>query len=233
MWQALRDELHPLNLEVVTVALDVRGLEKAGKYLERAAPTHPALIDRGHRLDELLGVVNVPSGTWIDEDGVIVRPPETAFPEGSVNARPAGSFGEVPPGLDPYLRDALTETRKIRVDAPAYTAALRDWAHNGRLSRHALSSEEVVARSEPRPPEAAQAAAHFELGQHLYLEGHADAAVGHFRQAHRLQPDNWTYRREAWSMVRRDQGPSEVYDSDWVTDVRKVGAENYYRQADL
>jgi len=233
VWQALREELHPLGLEVVTVALDLRGLEKAGKYLKRANPAHPALVDRGHRLDQLLGVVNVPSGVWIDEEGMIVRPPETAFPEGSIHMQPAESLGEIPAGLDPYLRDALTETRKIRVDAAAYTAALRDWAHHGRASRYALTPDEVVARSQPRPPESSLASAHFELGQHLHLAGHADAAVGHFREAHRLQPDNWTYKREAWSMIRRDQGPSDVYEGDWVSDVRRVGAENYYPPADL
>ena len=45
-----------------------------------AEAEHPSLIDEAHLLDELLGVVNVPSGVWIDEQGVIVRPPEPAFP---------------------------------------------------------------------------------------------------------------------------------------------------------
>ena len=215
------------------MALDLRGMETAGKYLKRARSAHPALVDRGHRLDELLGVVNVPSGVWIDEDGVIVRPPETAFPEGSVNAQAPESFGPILESLDPYLRDALLETRKIRIDAAAYTTALRDWAQRGSASRFALSPEEVVARSQPRPLETSRAAAHFELGQHLHLSGHADAAIEHFREAHRLQPGNWTYKREAWSMIRRDQGPSDVYEGDWLSDVRRVGAENYYPPADL
>ncbi|GAC1328798.1 MAG: hypothetical protein NVSMB17_04590 [Candidatus Dormibacteria bacterium] len=233
MWQALRAELHPLGLEVVSVALDLRGLEAAGKYLKRAHAEHPALLDQGHRVGELLGVVNVPSGVWVDEDGVIVRPPETAFPEGSVNARPPASFGEIPANLDPYLRDALAETRKIRVNAAGYTQALRDWAEKGSASRYALAPGEVVRRSQSRPLETSQAAAHFELGQHLHLAGAEAAAITHFRAAHRLQPENWTYKREAWSLVRRDQGPSEVYEGDWVSEVRRVGAENYYPPLEL
>jgi Flp pilus assembly protein TadD len=41
----------------------------------------------------------------------------------------------------------------------------------------------------------AAAAAYFELGQHLFRTGRDATAVPHFRAAHRLQPDKWTYRR--------------------------------------
>jgi hypothetical protein len=75
VWQELRAELQDDGLEVVTVALDSAGPEAARPWIERARPEHPALIDEHHRLDELFGIVNVPSGVWIDEAGVIVRPP--------------------------------------------------------------------------------------------------------------------------------------------------------------
>ena len=55
MWQELREELHPKGLEVVTVALDLKGVETAGRWIEAAAPRHPALIDQAHVLDELEG----------------------------------------------------------------------------------------------------------------------------------------------------------------------------------
>ncbi|MBI1802201.1 MAG: hypothetical protein HY259_10820 [Chloroflexi bacterium] len=58
--------------------------------------------------------------------------------------------------------------------------------------------------------------------------GRVDDAVRQFRDAYRLQPDNWTYKRQAWSLVRAGQTPLEVYGGDWLTDVRKIGAENYY-----
>jgi hypothetical protein len=61
VWQEVRAELHPQGLEVVTVALDVGGSDAAGLWIDRAKPEHPALIDEAHLLDELLGVVNVPS----------------------------------------------------------------------------------------------------------------------------------------------------------------------------
>src|SRR3954453_7552561 len=76
-WQALRSELHPQGVELVTVALEVDP-ESARPWIEAAAPEHPSLVDRMHVLDELLGIVNVPSAVWIDEQGMLVRPPETS-----------------------------------------------------------------------------------------------------------------------------------------------------------
>jgi hypothetical protein len=103
----------------------------------------------------------------------------------------------------------------------------------GAASRYALTPDEVVRRSHARPPEVAEAAASFELGQYLHREGHTDAAIPWFRAAHRLQPDNWTYKRQAWTFVDPGQGPSDVYDGDWLSDVRAIGAENYYPPLDL
>ena len=133
-----------------------------------------------------------------------------------------------------YVATSLSsETAKIRVRPKRYGAALRDWAANGAASRFALSPEEVMARSRARPPEASEAAAHFELGQHLLRAGHLDDAREHFRAAHRLDPGNWTYKRQAWSIEDPLQGPTEHYDSDWLSDVRAIGAENYYPLPDV
>ena len=230
MWQEVREELHPKGLEIVTVALEVRGMEKAKRWIEAANPQHPSLVDEAHALDELFGVVNVPSGIWIDELGMIARPPETAYPA-IPNFLKQGS--ELPENLDDYLADVLRESAKIRIQPRRYMNALREWVASGSASRYALTPEEVIGRSRARPPEAAEAAAQFELGQHLHRAGHPNDAVAHFREAHRLQPENWTYKRQAWTMVHTSQGPSDVYDGDWLSDVRKLGAENYYERLDM
>ena len=66
MWQAIHEELSALGLTVVTVALDLDP-EKARTWIEAAHPTHPSLVDRHHRVDELLGITNVPMAVWIDD----------------------------------------------------------------------------------------------------------------------------------------------------------------------
>jgi hypothetical protein len=223
----LREELHPA-LEVVTVALDTGGADAAVPWIDHAKTTHPALIDAAHLLDELLGIVNVPTGVWIDEQGMIVRPPEPAFPW-----RPRSLPDDLLAQLPAITVEQLQEAGRMRIDPEGYVAALRDWVAHGSRSRYALGADEVLARSRPRPLEESRAAACFELGQHLHRTGRPADAVRWFREAHRLAPDNWTYKRQAWTFADPLQGPTAEYDSDWLSEVRKIGAESYYPTLDL
>jgi Flp pilus assembly protein TadD len=130
--------------------------------------------------------------------------------------------------LPSLTAEQLREAQQIRIEPERYVAAVRDWVKRGEQSRYALSPNEVVARSQPRDEARSRAAAAFELGQHLQRMGQAADATVWFREAHRLAPENWTYKRQAWSLADPLQGPTDIYDSDWLTDVRKLGAENYY-----
>jgi hypothetical protein len=237
VWQQLREELAPKGFEIVTVALDTGGADAPRPYVEAAGSQHPSLVDVGHVLDALLGIVNVPTGVWIDEEGMLVRPPETAAPQSMTEMLPSV---DLPPGTPARVIAMMEEAYKIRAYSEQYIPALRDWVEHGRHSPYALSPDEVVRRSRPRPPEVARAAACFELAQHLHRHGDPDAAVPWFREAHRLQPDNWTYRRQAWFFADPVLiGPTEgaedewPYEGDWLTDARKVGAENYYSPPEL
>jgi hypothetical protein len=227
VWQELREELHPKGVEVVTVALDTGGVADARRFIDAAEPKHPSLIDQAHVTDELFGFVNVPNAVWIDEEGMIVRPAEPAWPGRNpvMNRLSKVDVSTLPP----ELADVMAEVSKIKSDPEGYRAAIVDWVEHGADSRYALTPDEVVARSQPRPLEAAQAAAEFELAQHLHRAGDTDAAVAHFKAAHRLQPDNWTYKRQAWHIAAPgSQIHNDVYDSSWVEDVKAIGAENYY-----
>jgi tetratricopeptide (TPR) repeat protein len=173
-------------------------------------------------------MTNVPTGVWIDEEGVVVRPPEPAWSE-----RPAFLDAPVPDDVPEYRQQVLRLAKRQRIEPERYVAALRDWADRGSESRYVLSPAEVLERSRPRPPEAATAAAHFELGQHLHRAGRVDAAVAHFREAHRLQPDNIAYKRQAYSLADPFQRPTGLYESDLVSDIERIGPENYYPPLDL
>lgn len=227
MWQELRTELYPKGLEIVTIALDTAGVE-AGPAIEAAKPEHPSLIDQAHTVDELFGIVNVPSGVWINEEGMIVRPAEPAWAtEHAYDKLP------IPADATKEQIDAITEGRKLLTEADRYIGALRDWVDRGSASHFALDPEEVVRRSAPRPMDVSLAAANFEMGQHLHRAGHSDDAVDYFREAHLLQPDNWTYKRQAWKLVDPGQRADEVYEGNFLKDLKEQGGENFYPALDM
>jgi hypothetical protein len=243
VWQAFRDEVKDQGVEVVTVGIDTAGPEACRAFIEAADPQHPSLIDEHHRVAELFGVVNIPNAVWIDEDGLIVRPAETspAPPSVGVQRAPNQRAMENPPKR---IVEMMTHASQIIYDAPTYEAALRDWIEKGVDSEFSLAPAEVIDRSGTRNSDTSRGHAHFEMATHLELAGNHQAAIGHFRMAHELVPDNFAYRRQAWSLepsvdgplARFWQGPLEgqeadwPYASDWVTDVKEMGAHNYYAE---
>lgn len=242
----------PKGVEIVTVSLELSDPEASRPFIEAANPSHPSLLDPTHQLDALFGVVNIPNVFWIDEAGMIVRPPEPGFPPGD----------HYPGWLRDFLdqRDAAAEKKAAEVedtdpalaaklrggqDHDAYPEAIRDWAEHGGDSRFALSPDEVIARSQGRTPAESEGAAHFELANHFWRVGDRDAAIPHFNEAHRLQPDNWTYKRQAWSLVgneqagggelgRFNQGPLPGEEDDWpfegtyMSEAGRTPAGDYY-----
>lgn len=228
MWRELRDELSGAGFELVTVALETRGWQEAAKWIDAAEPSHPSLLDDRHTLARAYGIVNVPTGFWVDEAGFLVRPPETAFPR-----RSPLLDTDIPDTVNPRLREVLLESRKLNADGRPYAAALRDWVKHGAESRFALPPETVLDRLRQRSPDACLAAAHFELGVHLQQAGDAVRATTHFKEAHRLAPANWAQKRQAWSLVDRTQSPNDVYQTGWLEEVRAAGAEIYYPEPDL
>ena len=204
--------------------MDTQGAETARPWIQAAKPSHPSLIDRAHVLGAKLGINNVPMSAWIDEDGMLVRLGDAAFTRES----PIKKM-EITDDIPESLRVVLTEAKKIQTDHEAYLGALRDWAAKGADSQFALTPAEVLDRAGGRDFDTAKAAACFELGQHLYRGGNENDAIQYWREAHRLEPSNWTYKRQAWSIADPNQGPTEHYEGNWIDDVKKQGGgESYY-----
>jgi hypothetical protein len=220
---------------VVTVALDLDP-SKAHPWIDAAQPSHPSLVDTTMVTNELLGFTNVPMAVWIDEEGRLVRPAELA----SIEVSPLRD-APIPEDMDERIKMMLQEIKKFPGDPEGYLAAIHDWVDQGAASRFALSPEEVVARSAPRDADKARAVACFELGQELFRREGQDAAVPWWREAHRLDPGNWAFKRQAWTLVTTGegqppdliQGPNDVYEGNWLDDVLVLGAENYYPQPNL
>lgn len=255
MWQTLRTELHPLGVEIVTVSLELGSAEESRPFIEAAQAEHPSLLDPGHQLGELFGVVNIPNVIWIDEAGVIVRPAEPGWPGATqmpgefvsrmMQQRAADAAAAPPPaeGDAPKFVDLMKLIRTGQ-DRESYADAIRDWAHRGSDSPHAMTPDEVIAASQPRSMDQSRGAAHFELANHFWRSGDRDAAIFHFNECHRLQPENWTYKRQAWSLIGRErvggdvgaflQNPVAGQEADWPfvssfdADVAQLEPGQYY-----
>lgn len=197
--------------------------------------------------------MNIPNVVWIDEDGMIVRPAEPGWPgpaqyPASFAERLAERARQVAEAAakdpDAPRRPDLGMLLSSGQDRDSYPDAIRDWAHNGAASPYAMTPEQVVEASQARSPDTSRAAAHFELADHLWRAGERDAAIAHFNESHRLQPDNWTYKRQAWSLVgnervggemgRLTQVPLPGEEADWPfisnfdADVARLGPGEYY-----
>jgi hypothetical protein len=230
--------------------MELSGPEASRELIAAAAPEHPSLLDPTHQMATLFGVVNIPNVVWIDEAGMIVRPPEPGWPEARM-ALPPAMFDAIPelgrapsaptaPEGGPGQWDVLGSGQ----DRGAYGDAIRDWVHNGAASEYALAPDDVVERSQPRSADMSRGAAHFELANQLWREGDRAAAIEHFNECHRLQPDNWTYKRQAWSLLGREriggpygqfvQAPVAGEEADWpfasdfTSDVLNTELGGYY-----
>jgi tetratricopeptide (TPR) repeat protein len=157
------------------------------------------LIDDKHLVTRLYNLVNVPTGIWIDEKGQIVRPPEVAY----VDNRFKGMHG---------------------IDAAPYLDAVRDWIEKGERSSYVVGHEELKQRMSPQSGDRAMADAEFALAEYLYSTGEGRDAIPHFKEAQRLAPDNWNYKRQAWQLsdAERDYGTS------FGLEVMKLKGKPYY-----
>jgi hypothetical protein len=204
-WQAIYERLKDHSFEIVSVAEDTNGAKDAGPWITAAHPAYTALIDEKHLVSKLYNMVNVPTGVWIDEHGKIVRPNEVAF----VDDRFKNFSG---------------------LDSSPYLNALADWAEKGNQSIYVMSEERLREKLTVNNPDIALAAAEFGLGEHLYKSGHLTEAVPHFKQAQRLNPKSWNYKRQAYALsdAKRDYGTT------FMDEVEKAGGSKaYYPPPDL
>ena len=189
---------------IVSVAEDTGGVKDAGQWIAAAKPEYTALVDDKHLVTHLYNMVNVPTAVWINEKGRIVRPNEVAY----VDNRYKAMHG---------------------IDAAPYLDAIRDWVANGDRSAYVMSERQLQERLKPQSPDRAMADAEFALGEYLYKQGHGAEAIPHFKEAQRLAPDNWNYKRQAWALSDAERD----YGTTFMKEVQKLGGKPYYEPRKL
>ena len=198
-WQALYQELKDKNFEIISVAQDTGGAKDAGPWITAAKPEYAALVDEQQIVTQKYGMVNVPTAVWIDERGRIVRQNEVAF-----------------------IDDRFKSFTKM--DSAPYIDAIRDWAAKGAKSTYVLSEPELKARLKPQSNDRVRADAEFALAEYLYKQGKGVDAIPHFKEAQRLDPDNWNYKRQAWALSDADRD----YGTNFRKEVQKLNGKPYY-----
>ena len=69
-----------------------------------------------------------------------------------------------------------------------------------------------------------QADAEFSLAEYLFHSGHGPEAIPHFKEAQRLDPDNWNYKRQAWLLSDAEKD----YGTTFMKEVQKLNGKPYY-----
>ncbi len=216
MWQSLFDELKDHGFIVLALALDLP--EAARPWIEAAAPAYPCLIDRDHHVADLYHLVNVPQALWIDEEGRIVRPPETAGATDGFRAMDRKTFA--------MPEAAMAERARVK---DLYFEAVRDWARRGAASPHVLDERSAAARLTLPSAAVAEAHARYRLGLHLLREGQADEAQAQMAEAIRLHPDSWAMWRQAATKNERGLAAGPEF---WAR-VDALGSRHYYAPVDM
>jgi hypothetical protein len=71
--------------------------------------------------------------------------------------------------------------------------------------------------------------AEFALAEYLYKKGFGGDAIVHFKEAQRLAPDNWNYKRQAWALSDAERD----YGTDFWNEVKKLNGKPYYAPRQL
>jgi tetratricopeptide (TPR) repeat protein len=93
-----------------------------------------------------------------------------------------------------------------------------------------MSEERLQEKLTVNDPNVLLAMAEFGLGEHLYRSRHLAEAIPHFKEAQRLNPKSWNYKRQAYALsdAKRDYGTT------FMDEVEKAGGSKvYYSPPDL
>jgi hypothetical protein len=218
MYESVKDN----DFIVIAVAQESRGAETAREFIEAADPSYVCLIDEQHQIADLYNMVNVPNAVWIDENGTIVRPSETAGSHDSFRSMNRTDFSQSDEAL------ALAEKAQS-----TYLAAVKDWAIKGVGSEHAFSEQEAREHITRPTQQTALAHTNFQLGVYLRKNGKEKEGDLFLASAAELHPDSWNMFRQAMNLRDIGELGGLAADQSFFDRVDALKDKRYYPAPDI
>src|SRR3954452_12877158 len=217
VWQALYEELKDKSFVIIAVSFDTRAPDESRPYIEGAHATHPSLLDPDHQVADLYNMINVPNAVWVDEEGRIVRPAETAGTGDEF--RTMVDPGGIPPD----------DLRRMMRRREKYLDAIRDWVANGPASEFVWAPDEAAQKARLHTEDDALAFAHFRFGTWLAREGRHDESQVQLAKAKELKPESGAFKRQTWELQEVGRAGQPVF---WDA-VKALGDTPYYPAPDM
>lgn len=222
VWQEMYESVKDNDFIVIAVAQESRGAETAREFIEAADPSYVCLIDEQHQIADLYNMVNVPNAVWIDENGTIVRPSETAGSHDSFRSMNRTDFSQSDEAL------ALAEKAQS-----TYLAAVKDWAIKGVGSEHAFSEQEAREHITRPTQQTALAHTNFQLGVYLRKNGKEKEGDLFLASAAELHPDSWNMFRQAMNLRDIGELGGLAADQSFFDRVDALKDKRYYPAPDI
>jgi AhpC/TSA family len=182
VWQTLQNELGDAGFTIIAIALDA-DVDAVREWATVEPLSFPVLIDRDFVFAERYGIVNVPATVWIDEDGKVVRPADTAMGDDRFRA-----FSNV--------------------DSAVHHDKLRAWVNDGVRDL----DDAAVREFQELPTEDVQLARlHRRVAMELRDRGDEAGVAEHLTAARVLAPLDWTIRRGSMPLLGEDPFGNEFF----------------------
>jgi hypothetical protein len=110
-----------------------------------------------------------------------------------------------------------------------YTAAIKDWAINGKESPYAFDPDTARVHVEPMTNDMAMAHTKFQLGQYLLKNERGNEANGMFAECRDLHPYSWNIFRQTTEKTDTGIAAGE----DFWGKVTSLGDKEYYKTVDM
>lgn len=193
--------------------MDIQGAGVVRPYVEEAGVTYTTLVDENNILGELFGVNYVPLHYIIDEFGIYrmrERNPEKIIDflknekvnmELVVKTAPAPSMYDIN-RLEEIVKKHPNNATAHLMLGDAFVQQ-GEYAKGGKEYRKAI---ELDAKSAEGP---------FRIGRAMLKQGKMEEALAEFKNAWKLDPDNWIIRKQIWALENPEKFYNGKVDYDW------------------